>query len=92
MARASSSRRRGWSDQPAGQHRAEDAVLAAGVAGPRRRAAGLAHRVSWPEVEVVLTCRLDELAATVAERGLDRHTIILIGPALEDDGPGVSPP
>lgn len=65
--------------------------LIAGGYGPDARC-GLAHRVSWPEVEVVLTCRLDELAATVAERGLDRHTIILVGPALEDAGPGVSPP
>ncbi len=38
-----------------------------------------------------MTCRLDELAATVAERALDRHTIILVGPALDDDGPGVTP-
>lgn len=53
---------------------------------------GLAHRVSWPDDEVVLTCRLDELAATVAERGLDRQTIVIVGPALEDDGPGVSSP
>ena len=53
---------------------------------------GIAHRVSWPDDEVVLTCRLDELAATIAERELDRHTIILVGPALEEAGPGVSPP
>ncbi len=65
--------------------------LIAGGYEPHSRC-GLAHRVSWPGDEVVLTCRLDELAATVAERGLDRHTIILIGPALEDHGPGVSPP
>lgn len=53
---------------------------------------GIAHRVSWPGDEVVLTCRLDELAATIAERDLDRHTIILVGPALEDGGPGISAP
>jgi len=52
----------------------------------------VAHRVSWPDDEVVLTCRLDELAATVAERELDRHTIIIVGPALDADGPGVSAP
>ena len=39
-----------------------------------------------------MTCRLDELAATVAEHDLDRHTIIIVGPALDDDGPGVSAP
>jgi precorrin-4/cobalt-precorrin-4 C11-methyltransferase len=64
-------------------------LLAGGYAPDAR--CGIAHRVSWPE-EVVLTCRLDELAATVAERDLDRHTIILVGPALEDGGPGVSEP
>ncbi len=53
---------------------------------------GLAHRVSWPDDEVVMTCRLDALAATVAKHDLDRHTIIIVGPALDDDGPGVSPP
>ena len=63
--------------------------LIAGGYAPDARC-GLAHRVSYPENEVVLTCRLDELAATVAERGLDSHTIILVGPALEDGGPGVS--
>ena len=51
---------------------------------------GVAHRVSWPDDEVVLTCRLDELAATVAERGLDRQTIVIVGPALEEGGPGVA--
>lgn len=63
--------------------------LIAGGYAPSARC-GLAHRVSWPDDEVVLTCRLDELAATVAERDLDRHTIIIVGPALEDDGPGVA--
>jgi precorrin-4/cobalt-precorrin-4 C11-methyltransferase len=51
---------------------------------------GVAHRVTWPDDEVVLRCRLDELAATVAGRGLDRHTLIIVGPALDDAGPGVS--
>lgn len=53
---------------------------------------GIAHRVSWPNDEVVLTCRLDELAATVAERGLDRHTIVIVGAAMDDGGPGVGAP
>jgi precorrin-4 methylase len=65
--------------------------LIAGGYAPDARC-GIAHRVSWPDDEVVLTCRLDELAATVAERGLDKHTIILVGPALEEGGPGVSAP
>ncbi len=56
---------------------------------PQARCA-IAHRVTWPD-EVVVMCRLDALAETVAEHGLDRHSIILVGPALDDDGPGVKP-
>lgn len=63
--------------------------LIAGGYPPHARCA-VAHSVSWPD-EVVLTCRLDELAATIAEHDLDRNTIVLVGPALEDGGPGVSP-
>ena len=64
--------------------------LIAGGHEPQARCA-IAHRVSRGDDEVVMTCRVDELATTVAERGLDRHTIILVGPALDDDGPGVTP-
>jgi precorrin-4 methylase len=64
--------------------------LIAGGYEPSARC-GIAHRVTWPD-EVVLTCRLDELAATVAARDLDRHTLVIVGPAMEDDGPGVSAP
>ena len=64
--------------------------LIAGGYDPGARCA-VAHKVTWPE-EVVLTCRLDELAATVAAHELDRHTMILVGPALEEGGPGVTPP
>ena len=64
--------------------------LIAGGYDPGARCA-VAHKVTWPE-EVVLTCRLDELAATVAEHELDRHTIILVGPALDEGGPGVTSP
>ena len=56
---------------------------------PQARCA-IAHRVTWPD-EVVVMCRLNALAATVADHGLDRHSIILVGPALDDDGPGVKP-
>jgi precorrin-4/cobalt-precorrin-4 C11-methyltransferase len=64
--------------------------LIAGGYDPAARC-GVAHRVTWPD-EVVLTCRLDELAATVAQHGLDRHTIIIVGAALDPDGPGISAP
>ena len=65
--------------------------LLAGGYEPSARC-GIAHKVTWPDDEVVLTCRLDELAATVAARGLDRHTLVIVGPAMDDDGPGVKPP
>lgn len=44
----------------------------------------VAHRVTWPD-EVVLTCRLEELAETMSDPELERHTMVLVGPALEDD-------
>ena len=53
---------------------------------------GIAHKVTWPDDEVVLTCRLEELAATVAAHDLDRHTLVIVGPAMDDDGPGGTPP
>ena len=44
----------------------------------------VAHRVTWPD-EVVVTCRLEELAETIAEAELEKHTIVLVGPALGDE-------
>ena len=46
----------------------------------------VASRVSWPD-ELVVTCRLGELAKTIAERELESHSIVLVGPALSDEGP-----
>ena len=43
----------------------------------------VAHRVTWPD-EVVLTCRLERLEETMADPELERHTMVLVGPALED--------
>jgi precorrin-4 methylase len=43
----------------------------------------VAHRVTWPD-EVVLTCRLDQLADTMGKPELERHTMVLVGPALAD--------
>ncbi len=51
----------------------------------------IAHRLTR-DGEVVVTCRLDELAATVAARGLDSNTLVIVGPALEDEGPVFTPP
>ena len=42
----------------------------------------VAHRVTWPD-EVVLTCRLEQLAETMNDPELERHTMVLVGPALE---------
>jgi len=44
----------------------------------------LAHRVTWPD-EVVLTCRLGQLAKTMNDPDLERHTLVLVGPALEEE-------
>ena len=44
----------------------------------------VAHRVTWPD-EVVVTCRLERLAETMNDSELERHTMVLVGPALEDD-------
>lgn len=41
----------------------------------------IAHRVSWPDEQIVAT-RLDRLAAAVREHGFSRTTLILVGAAL----------
>lgn len=41
----------------------------------------VAKRVTWPD-EVLVTCRLDELATTIVERELEKHSLVLVGPAL----------
>jgi precorrin-4/cobalt-precorrin-4 C11-methyltransferase len=43
------------------------------------------YRATWPD-EKVLRCRLDELAATLREHQLIRHTLILVGRALDAGG------
>ncbi len=45
----------------------------------------VAYQVTWPE-ELVLHCRLAELADTVREHRLWKHTLVLVGPALEAGG------
>jgi len=54
-------------------------LLAGGFAGKTPCAVG--SRVSWAD-EVLVTCRLDGLASAIGERGLERHTLVLVGPAL----------
>ncbi len=43
------------------------------------------YRVTW-EDELVVRCRLDELAATVRAHKLWKHTLVLVGPALAAGG------
>lgn len=43
------------------------------------------YRVSW-EDELVVHCRLDELADAVREHRLWKHTLVLVGPALGSGG------
>ena len=45
----------------------------------------VAYQRTWPD-ELVVRCRLDELAATVKEHKLYKHTLVLVGPALGGRG------
>ncbi len=45
----------------------------------------IVSRATWPD-ERVLRCRLGELAETLREAGLYKHTLILVGRALEAGG------
>lgn len=41
----------------------------------------IGHQVTWPD-EVMLRCELRDLSATMKERHLWKHTVVLVGPAL----------
>lgn len=43
------------------------------------------YKASWPD-ELVIECRLDELADKVREAGFTRHALVLVGPGLEAGG------
>jgi precorrin-4/cobalt-precorrin-4 C11-methyltransferase len=45
----------------------------------------VAYQCTWPD-ELILRCRLDELADTVKEHRLWKHTLVLVGPALAAGG------
>jgi precorrin-4 C11-methyltransferase len=45
----------------------------------------VASQVTWPE-ELIVTCRLDELADTIRAHKLWKHTLVLVGPALAASG------
>ncbi len=57
-------------------------LLAGGF--PPETPCAVAHRLTRPD-EVVLTCRLEQLAETMKDPELERHTMVLVGPALEHD-------
>jgi len=56
-----------------------DELLAGGY--PEETPCVVAFQVSWPD-ELVLHCRLADLAATLREHKLYKHTLVLVGPAL----------
>ena len=43
------------------------------------------YKATWPD-EAVYRCRLDDLATTLRDAKLHKHTLILVGPALEAGG------
>ncbi len=61
----------------------QEELLAGGY--PPQTPCVVGHRVSW-EDELILRCRLDELAATMRANKLWKHTLVLVGPALQAGG------
>jgi precorrin-4/cobalt-precorrin-4 C11-methyltransferase len=45
----------------------------------------VAYQVTWPD-ELILECQLDDLAATIREHKLWKHTLVLVGPGLAASG------
>jgi len=45
----------------------------------------VAFQVTWPD-ELILHCVLDDLAATIREHKLWKHTLVLVGPGLAAGG------
>jgi precorrin-4/cobalt-precorrin-4 C11-methyltransferase len=61
----------------------QDELLEGGY--PPQTPCVVAFQVSWPD-ELIVHCRLDELAATVKDAKLWKHTLVLVGPALAAGG------
>jgi precorrin-4 C11-methyltransferase len=61
----------------------QEELLAGGY--PPQTPCIVAYKVTWPD-EDVRRCRLDELALTIKEAGWHKHTLVLVGPALEAGG------
>jgi precorrin-4/cobalt-precorrin-4 C11-methyltransferase len=62
----------------------QDELLAAGTYDEDTPCV-VAYAATWPD-ELVFDCRLGDLAATVKEHKLYKHTLVLVGPALSADG------
>jgi precorrin-4/cobalt-precorrin-4 C11-methyltransferase len=62
----------------------QDELLAAGTYDEDTPCV-VAYAATWPD-ELVLECRLGELAATVRQHKLYKHTLVLVGPALGAGG------
>ena len=45
----------------------------------------VAYQVTWPD-ELIIECRLEDLAATIKEHKLWKHTLVLVGPGLAASG------
>lgn len=60
------------------------AELLAGGYAPQTPCA-VVYKATWPD-EAVYRCRLDELALTLRDAKLHKHTLILVGPGLEAGG------
>ncbi|HWB71346.1 MAG TPA: precorrin-4 C(11)-methyltransferase, partial [Egibacteraceae bacterium] len=58
-------------------------LLAGGY--PPETPCAVVYRASWPD-EALYRCRLDRLAATLRRAGLTRHTLVLVGRALDAAG------
>jgi precorrin-4/cobalt-precorrin-4 C11-methyltransferase len=61
----------------------QDELLAGGY--PPDTPCVIAFQVTWPD-ELIIQCALEDLAATIRERKLWKHTLVLVGPALAAGG------
>jgi precorrin-4/cobalt-precorrin-4 C11-methyltransferase len=63
--------------------RLQDELLAGGY--PPDAPCVVAYQCTWPD-ELIVRCRLAELAGTIKAHRLWKHTLVLVGPALEAGG------
>ena len=61
----------------------QDELLAGGY--PPDTPCVVAYQVTWPD-ELIEHCALENLAATIKERKLWKHTLVLVGPGLAAGG------